>query len=72
VLDGLIFEKKGIPAVAIITEPFIGSGNEMAKTLGQNNYKFAVLPHPIASTEADKLQRWVEGVYANIKELLVK
>ncbi len=53
-LDGILLEKAGIPAVSIITEPFVPTGQEMAASWGVPNYRFVVMPHPIANlAEAD-------------------
>jgi hypothetical protein len=72
VLDCILFEQKGIPAVAIITEPFVRSGEAMAKTYGKADYGFAVLPHPIGNTEPVILKKWVEKIYPIAKRLLVE
>jgi hypothetical protein len=54
VLDGIVLEKAGIPAVSIVTEPFIGTGQAMAASHGVPNYRFVAMPHPIANlTEAE-------------------
>ena len=53
-LDGIKLEKIGVPAVSIITEPFIATGQAMAKNWGAPDYAFVVTPHPIANlTEAE-------------------
>lgn len=53
-LDGIVLEKAGIPAVSIVTEPFIPTGKAMAASHGLPNYKFVAMPHPIANlTEAE-------------------
>ena len=43
--DGIQFEKQGVPAAVICTEPFITSGVAMAKIGGIPNYPFAVTDH---------------------------
>lgn len=53
-LDGIKLEKIGVPTVSIITEPFIATGQAMAKNWGAPDYAFVVTPHPIANlTEAE-------------------
>lgn len=43
-----------MPAVSIITEPFVATGRAMAKNWGAPDYAFIVTPHPIANlTEAE-------------------
>jgi hypothetical protein len=54
VLDGILLEKAGIPAVSIITEPFSVTGREMASSWGVPDYRFLQMPHPIANlTDAE-------------------
>ena len=48
-LDGIKLEKMDIPAVSIVTEPFIATGQAMAKNWGVPDYAFLVPPHPIAN-----------------------
>ena len=48
-------EKVGIPAVAIITQPFIATGQAMAKNWGAPDYAFVVTPHPIANLSQAEL-----------------
>ncbi len=70
-LDGIVFEKVGIPAVSIITDVFEGTGRAMAQAWGLPNYKFLAMPHPIANlTEAQLDQRAREIVPEVVKLLL--
>ena len=70
-LDGIVFEKVGIPAVSIITDVFEGTGRAMAQAWGVPNYKFLAMPHPIANlTEAQLDQRAREIVPEVVKLLL--
>jgi len=69
VLDGILLEKSGIPAVSIVTEPFRVTGEEMAGTWGVPDYKFLEMPHPIANLsdaaldeQADRLLESVIGL----------
>jgi len=49
--DGITFERKGVPAAVICTEPFISSADAMAKLGGIPDYPYAVLPHPLGSLD---------------------
>jgi hypothetical protein len=54
VLDAILLEQQGIPAVAIVTEPFRSTGEAMALSWGLAGYRFVAMPHPIANLgEAD-------------------
>ena len=52
-LDGILFEKIGVPAASIVTDVFQATGHAMAQAWGVPEYKFLAMPHPIANlTEA--------------------
>jgi hypothetical protein len=55
VLDGIKLERAGLPAVAIITAPFIVTAQAMAKNWGAPSYKFVVTSHPIANLNDTEL-----------------
>jgi hypothetical protein len=55
VLDGIKLERAGIPAVAIITAPFIATAQAMAKSWGAPTYEFIVTSHPIANLNETEL-----------------
>ena len=54
--DGIQFEKQGVPAAVICTEPFITSGVAMAKIGGIPDYPFAVMDHPLGSLDQQTLK----------------
>ncbi len=54
-LDGIKLEKMDMPAVSIVTEPFIATGQAMAKNWGASDYAFLVTPHPIANVSEAEL-----------------
>ncbi len=71
-LDGILLERAGIPAVSIVTEPFIPTGQAMAANWGLPHYQFIAMPHPIANlTEAElnvRADRLVEQVVAQVQK----
>ena len=57
-LDGILFEKVGLPAASIVTDVFEATGRAMAQAWGVPEYRFLALKHPIANlTEAELDQR---------------
>jgi hypothetical protein len=71
VLDGILFEKQGVPSAAIVTDVFEATGRAMAQAWGVPTYKFLALPHPIANlTEAELDQRAREIAPEVVKLLL--
>jgi hypothetical protein len=72
VLDGIVFEKAGLPAASIVTDVFEGTGHAMAQSWGVPEYKFLSMPHPIANlTEAD-LDARARAIAPEIVRLLLK
>ena len=54
-LDAILMEQQGIPAVAIVTTPFRQTGEAMAASWGKPGYAFVDTPHPIANLGAAEL-----------------
>jgi hypothetical protein len=48
VLDALLFEARGIPGIAVVTDPFRQTGAAMAATWGLPGFRFLETAHPIA------------------------
>ena len=60
-----MLEKAGIPGIAIITDAFDSTAKEMAELWGVPDFRFVMMPHPLASLTA-------EGVEQRADELLDK
>jgi len=71
VLDAILFERAGVPAIAIVTEPFRPTGEAMATSWGLPGYRFLDMPHPIANLDDKELDaradRLVEPVLALLR-----
>jgi hypothetical protein len=72
VLDGIVFEKHGIPAAAIITDVFDATGRAMAQAWGLPNYKYLSVPHPIANLTDDELDQRARDIVPQIVQLLIE
>jgi hypothetical protein len=70
VLDAINFEKQGIPAVAVVTEPFVPTGNAMAELNGMPGYRFVVVPHPFGSLDQATVRARADAALAEIERLL--
>ena len=70
-LDAIGFEKRGVPAVAIITAPFVPTADAMAKLSGMPGYGYAVVAHPIGSLSPKDLLARADGVAARVEALLI-
>jgi hypothetical protein len=72
VLDAIAAEKMGIPAAAVITEPFIPTARAAAKLGGMPDYPSAVIAHPIASDTEEELRIKAEQVVIQCVPLLTE
>jgi hypothetical protein len=52
VLDAIFFERRGIPAVVIITAPFVSTAVRLAELAAMPGYPDAVIPDPVGSLSA--------------------
>jgi hypothetical protein len=62
VLDAITLEKLGVPATAVITEPFAVLVEQFAITLGMPGYHNVTLPHPVATRPDDEVRELVAGL----------
>jgi hypothetical protein len=72
VLDAILMEEHGVPAIAVVTTPFRNTGEAMAASWGKPGYPFLDTPHPIANLGerdldrradelADACERWLSA-----------
>ena len=71
-LDGILFEKQGVPAASIVTDLFIETGSEMAKSWGLQDYKFLSMPHPSANLTEVELEQRAREIIPKIAKLLLE
>jgi hypothetical protein len=72
VLDGIVFEKQGIPAASIITDVFEATGRAMAQAWGLPNYTFLSMPHPIANLTDEELDQRARDMVPQVVQLLLE
>ena len=70
-LDAVRFEELGLPAAAILTEPFAATGKVMAELQGFADYPFATVPHPVASLSAEQVMAVADAVTPAVERLLL-
>lgn len=56
VADGILFERAGVPTVAITSDAFLMSGQAMATVQGFPGFDFHAVQHPMASLSADEVR----------------
>jgi hypothetical protein len=72
VLDGILFEKAGVPSASIVTDVFTRTGRAMAEQWGVPTYKFLAMPHPIANLTEAQLDQRAQEISAEIAQLLLE
>jgi len=70
VLDALMFEERGIPGIALVTEPFRQTGAAMAATWGLPGFRFLDVPHPIAILGDKDMDDRADQLVPAVAELL--
>ena len=71
-LDAIFFEKRGIPASVIITEPFVPTAVGIAELAGISGYPHAVIPHPVGSLSTAEVRQRADAVTAAVEALLLR
>ena len=70
--DGIQFEKRGLPAAVICTEPFVSSAVAMSKMGGIPDFPFAVVSHPLGSLDENSLRERAKEVAGDIVKILLE
>ena len=70
-LDGILFEKRGVPAASIVTDVFEATGRAMAEAWGVPTYKFLAMPHPIANLTEEELEQRAREIVPDIVDILL-
>ena len=70
-LDAINLEKQGIPAVAVVTEPFARTATVLAELNGMPDYPFVIVPHPFGSLDEASVRSRADAVLERIERLLL-
>ena len=71
-LDSILLEREGIPAISIVTDAFVETGNIMASNWGIPGFRFLSVPHPVANLNDEELDQRADDVVNEVVELLKK
>jgi hypothetical protein len=71
VLDAILMEQQGVPAVAIVTAPFRKTGRAMAESWGAPEYAFLDCQHPIGNLTEPDLEKIADVLTDQVERLLV-
>jgi len=69
-LDAIILEKAGIPAIPIITDAFESTAREMAELWGVPGFRHVAMPHPLASLTPEEIDQRADALLGKVLELL--
>jgi hypothetical protein len=70
VLDSILLEKAGIPAISIVTDAFVDTGKMMASKWGVPQFCFLSVPHPVANLNDAELDRRADDLLNEAIKLL--
>ena len=65
-----MLERAGVPAVSICTDAFTVTAEAMAKVYGFPGFRFATVPHPVASLDAEQLRGHAQDVLPDVLRIL--
>lgn len=68
--DGVQLARRGIPAVALVTEAFWPQGDFVARSVGMPDIPRVRLPHPVASTGVKAMRAVAEDIASPILDAL--
>jgi hypothetical protein len=70
VLDSILLEKAGVPAIAIVTDAFVETGKLMSSKWGIPEFRFLSVPHPVANLNDAELNQRADDIINDIVKLL--
>jgi hypothetical protein len=70
VLDAILLESQGVPAIAVVTDVFRATGRAMAANWGMPGFPFLETQHPIANLTDKELDERADRLVAPLIELL--
>jgi hypothetical protein len=68
--DVITLEARGVPAVAIGTEPFVAEAEEQARVLAMPDQRLITVPHPIQPTPVARVQGYADAATAEAVDRL--
>jgi hypothetical protein len=70
VLDAILMEQHGTPAIAIVTAPFRRTGDAMAQSWGLTAYPFLDTQHPIGNLGEPELDKIADALADDVERVL--
>lgn len=66
----MILEKSGIPAIPVVTDAFDSTTREMAGLWGVPDFRFVMMPHPLASLTPEAIESRADALVDDVLRLL--
>ena len=70
-LDAILMEQQGVPAVAIVTAPFRKTGQTMAESWGRPDYAFLDCQHPIGNLTGTDLDKIADALAESVERIIL-
>lgn len=70
VADGILLERRGVPAVSVVTPAFELSSSAMAQGYGFPGYRFATTPHPVSTLDRAEIRGRVPELRDQVLQVL--
>jgi hypothetical protein len=70
VLDAILMELQGVPAVAIVTAPFRTTARAMAASWGVPDYPLLDCDHPIGNLPGPALEKIADGLADSVARIV--
>ena len=70
-LDAILMEQQGVPAVAIVTAPFRKTGQTMAESWGRPDYAFLDCQHPIGNLTEPDLDKIADALAESVERIIL-
>ena len=71
-LDSIVFEQHGVPSASIVTDVFKATGRAMARAWGVPEFRFIMMPHPIANLTPAQLDERAAAIVPEVVKLLLE
>jgi hypothetical protein len=65
-----MLEKAGIPAIPVLTDAFDSTAREMAQLWGVPDFRFVMMPHPLANLSEAQVDERATALVEHILNLL--
>jgi hypothetical protein len=69
--DGIDFEERGLPAVVIVTEPFVPAARAAAAMAGAPSFPFATVPHGVQRMTREEVAVTALEVVPTVEAILL-